>query len=146
EHVHLVCAECGRITQVPPEAVAPLVSALADDYGFQTDVGHLTVFGRCESCRTGTPADTALADGTPADGSRNGTPAEDAPADGTRDGSAAEGAPAGGGPAHGGRPTTEPGAPGQPPARPAPRGPGPRHPPPGRRAPPGPPRPGAPPD
>ena len=53
EHVHLVCAECGRITQVPPEAVAPLVSALADDYRFQTDVGHLTVFGRCESCRAG---------------------------------------------------------------------------------------------
>ena len=53
EHIHLVCAECGRITQIPPEAVAPLVSALADDYGFQTDVGHLTVFGRCESCRDG---------------------------------------------------------------------------------------------
>jgi Fur family transcriptional regulator, ferric uptake regulator len=104
EHVHLVCAECGRITQVAPEAVAPLVSALADDYGFQTDVGHLTVFGRCESCRTGTPADTALADGTPADGGRNGTPAEGAPAGGTRDGAAAEGAPAG--PAHGRRPST----------------------------------------
>ena len=59
EHVHLVCTECGRITQVPPEAVAPLVSALAEDYGFQTDVGHLTVFGRCESCRDGAPADGA---------------------------------------------------------------------------------------
>jgi Fur family transcriptional regulator, ferric uptake regulator len=101
EHVHLVCAECGRITQVSPKAVAPLVSALTDDYGFQTDVGHLTVFGRCESCRTGTPAD-----GTTADGSRNGTPAEGAPAGGTRDGTAAEDAPAGGGPAHGRRPTT----------------------------------------
>lgn len=57
EHVHLVCAECGRITQVPPEAVAPLLSALADNYGFQTDVGHLTVFGRCESCLAAAPAD-----------------------------------------------------------------------------------------
>src|SRR5579859_2602258 len=56
QHVHLVCADCGRITQVPPEAVAPLVSALADNYGFQTDVGHLTVFGRCESCHEGAPA------------------------------------------------------------------------------------------
>jgi len=55
EHVHLVCAQCGRITQVPPEAVAPLVSALDERYGFQTDVGHLTVFGRCESCRAGAP-------------------------------------------------------------------------------------------
>src|SRR5947207_2147186 len=56
QHVHLVCSECGRITQIPPEAVAPLVSALERNYGFQTDVGHLTVFGRCESCRAGAPA------------------------------------------------------------------------------------------
>jgi len=68
EHVHLVCTECGRITQVPPEAVAPLVSALAEDYGFQTDVGHLTVFGRCASCQAG-------------DGAANGGPADSGPAD-----------------------------------------------------------------
>ena len=55
EHVHLVCSQCGRITQVPPDAVAPLVSALNDKYGFETDVGHLTVFGRCEQCRGGGP-------------------------------------------------------------------------------------------
>src|ERR1700690_3870623 len=47
EHVHLVCAGCGRITQVSPEAVEPLVTALAEHHGFETDVGHLTVFGRC---------------------------------------------------------------------------------------------------
>ena len=51
EHVHLVCAECGRITQVSPDAVQPLVSALAEQHGFETDVGHLTVFGRCAGCR-----------------------------------------------------------------------------------------------
>ena len=56
EHVHLVCSECGRITQISPEAVEPLVSALERNHGFQTDVGHLTVFGRCESCRAGAAA------------------------------------------------------------------------------------------
>jgi Fur family transcriptional regulator, ferric uptake regulator len=50
-HVHLVCANCGRITEVPPEAVAALVTVLGERYGFQTDVGHLTVFGRCSACR-----------------------------------------------------------------------------------------------
>ena len=50
------CPECGRITEVPPDAVAPLVSALERNHGFQTDVGHLTVFGRCESCRADAPA------------------------------------------------------------------------------------------
>src|SRR5213083_3549972 len=53
DHVHLVCSSCGRITEVTPEAVGPLVTALDEDHGFQTDVGHLTVFGRCASCRAG---------------------------------------------------------------------------------------------
>ena len=53
DHVHLVCSSCGRITQVPPDAVEALVSALDKSNGFQTDVGHLTVFGRCASCRAG---------------------------------------------------------------------------------------------
>ena len=55
DHVHLVCSSCGRITQVPPGAVEALVSALDESDGFQTDVGHLTVFGRCASCRAGDP-------------------------------------------------------------------------------------------
>jgi Fur family ferric uptake transcriptional regulator len=53
DHVHLVCSNCGRITQVAPDAVDPLVTALDEHHGFQTDVGHLTVFGRCASCRAG---------------------------------------------------------------------------------------------
>ena len=51
DHVHLVCSSCGRITQVAPDAVEPLVTALDEHHGFQTDVGHLTVFGQCASCR-----------------------------------------------------------------------------------------------
>ncbi len=51
EHVHLVCSECGKVSQVTPEAVSALVSSLEARYGFETDVGHLTVFGRCGSCR-----------------------------------------------------------------------------------------------
>jgi Fur family transcriptional regulator, ferric uptake regulator len=51
EHVHLVCRDCGRIDEVGPGAVAPLVTALRDERGFETDVRHLTVFGRCGDCR-----------------------------------------------------------------------------------------------
>ena len=50
-HVHLVCSECGKVAEVAPEAVSSLVSALDDGYGFETDVGHLTVFGTCAECR-----------------------------------------------------------------------------------------------
>ncbi|HEV2372400.1 MAG TPA: transcriptional repressor [Streptosporangiaceae bacterium] len=59
EHVHLVCSKCGRISQVGPEAVASLVTALRENYGFETDVGHLTVYGKCAVCGgTGKPATT----------------------------------------------------------------------------------------
>jgi Fur family ferric uptake transcriptional regulator len=51
QHVHLVCQQCERVTQVDPAAVRSLVSSLNDEHGFETDVGHLTVFGRCAQCR-----------------------------------------------------------------------------------------------
>lgn len=50
DHVHLVCRGCGAITEVAPEVIEPLTDALADRYGFSTDVGHLTVFGTCRRC------------------------------------------------------------------------------------------------
>lgn len=50
-HIHLVCRGCGAIIQLEPAAVAPLVQALDAEYGFETDVGHLTVFGTCAQCR-----------------------------------------------------------------------------------------------
>jgi Fur family ferric uptake transcriptional regulator len=50
-HVHLVCRQCGRITEITPDSVRALVSALDEQHGFETDVGHLTVFGLCSECR-----------------------------------------------------------------------------------------------
>jgi Fur family transcriptional regulator, ferric uptake regulator len=51
QHVHLVCQYCGRVTELAPEAAYPLVRVLDEEHGFETDVGHLTVFGRCRDCR-----------------------------------------------------------------------------------------------
>ena len=48
-HVHLVCQDCGKIDEASPDAIAPLVSALDDSHGFETNVTHLTVFGRCKT-------------------------------------------------------------------------------------------------
>ena len=50
DHVHLVCRNCGSITEVEPEVIKPLTDALEERYGFTTDVGHLTVFGTCRNC------------------------------------------------------------------------------------------------
>jgi Fur family transcriptional regulator, ferric uptake regulator len=51
DHVHLVCQDCGRVSEVSPDAIRPLITALDEGHGFETDVAHLTVFGRCSDCR-----------------------------------------------------------------------------------------------
>jgi Fur family ferric uptake transcriptional regulator len=50
DHVHLVCRDCGAVQEAPPDVVAPVVEQLAATRGFQVDVGHLAVFGRCARC------------------------------------------------------------------------------------------------
>jgi Fur family transcriptional regulator, ferric uptake regulator len=56
DHVHLVCRDCGRVTQIGPDAIRPLITVLDERHGFETDVGHLTVFGRCAECRVAVDA------------------------------------------------------------------------------------------
>ena len=50
DHVHLVCRACGGITEVAPSVVDPVVEQLARESGFEVDVEHFAVFGRCRSC------------------------------------------------------------------------------------------------
>ena len=50
EHFHLVCRNCRRVTSVDPDVIEPTVARLRDELGFEPDVGHLTIFGRCTSC------------------------------------------------------------------------------------------------
>jgi Fur family transcriptional regulator, ferric uptake regulator len=52
EHVHLVCRSCGSISEVSPDVVAATVDLLAADHGFEADVHHFAVFGRCATCRS----------------------------------------------------------------------------------------------
>lgn len=51
-HVHLVCQNCGKINEASQEEVAPLTTVLDARHGFETNVSHLTVFGRCHDCRS----------------------------------------------------------------------------------------------
>ena len=53
-HVHLVCQDCGKIDEASRETIAPLNQALDDRHGFEVNVSHLTVFGRCHDCRSKT--------------------------------------------------------------------------------------------
>jgi Fur family ferric uptake transcriptional regulator len=47
EHFHLVCRECQRVISVDPGVLAPLLERFRTEFGFEADVGHLAVFGRC---------------------------------------------------------------------------------------------------
>jgi Fur family transcriptional regulator, ferric uptake regulator len=53
-HVHLVCQDCGKIQEASRATITPLTRALDDLHGFETNVSHLTVFGRCHDCRSKT--------------------------------------------------------------------------------------------
>ncbi len=51
EHFHLVCRNCHDVISVDPDVLSALLARLDADHGFTADVGHLTVFGTCSSCR-----------------------------------------------------------------------------------------------
>jgi Fur family ferric uptake transcriptional regulator len=51
EHVHLVCRDCGEVSEAPPSVVAGLVEQLAREREFTVDVGHFAIFGQCAGCQ-----------------------------------------------------------------------------------------------
>jgi Fur family transcriptional regulator, ferric uptake regulator len=50
QHLHLVCRVCGRVTEAAPAVADPLVERLRSDQGFEIDVAHFAIFGRCADC------------------------------------------------------------------------------------------------
>ncbi|MDQ3044113.1 MAG: transcriptional repressor [Chloroflexota bacterium] len=49
-HHHLVCQNCGALTEVDDALIAPLRQALRDRYGFVAAIDHLALFGQCARC------------------------------------------------------------------------------------------------
>ena len=50
EHGHLYCAECGASWEIGPEQAAGVAAALRSGGGFEIDIGHVTLVGRCRDC------------------------------------------------------------------------------------------------
>jgi len=46
-HPHMVCEECGRVLDVPAQEFEPLVARVREVYGFELDVAHNALMGRC---------------------------------------------------------------------------------------------------
>lgn len=56
EHLHLVCRDCDSVTEIAVETAGAFADRLADEHGFETDVQHFAVYGRCARCVAGNPA------------------------------------------------------------------------------------------
>ena len=53
DHGHLACRACGETSELRLEDAAPFIDALRRDHGFDADLDHLTVVGRCMGCSRG---------------------------------------------------------------------------------------------
>ncbi len=49
-HAHLVCQDCGAITDVPDRLLDGLRGEALERYGFAVDTHHAAVLGRCATC------------------------------------------------------------------------------------------------
>lgn len=50
-HIHLVCDRCKKVQSVPAEMASVFVDTLESEYGFRTDISHVSVHGLCRSCK-----------------------------------------------------------------------------------------------
>ena len=49
-HIHLVCDRCRKVLSIPASVAEGFVRSLEKDYGFHTDISHVSVHGRCDDC------------------------------------------------------------------------------------------------
>jgi Fur family ferric uptake transcriptional regulator len=50
-HHHLICSACGSVTEIDHSYLARLGGEIERDLGFDADLDHFAIFGRCAGCR-----------------------------------------------------------------------------------------------
>jgi Fur family ferric uptake transcriptional regulator len=60
-HHHLICSECGGITEFFDPAVDALIAENAASRGFELAGHSLELYGQCAACRTRSPAEGSAA-------------------------------------------------------------------------------------
>jgi Fur family ferric uptake transcriptional regulator len=53
-HAHLVCSSCGERRELGRHEVQPIADEVLLRHGFEVDLDHLTLEGRCADCRLAT--------------------------------------------------------------------------------------------
>ncbi|MEU1308987.1 transcriptional repressor [Streptomyces cinnamoneus] len=49
-HIHLVCRDCTGVIEADLSVAADFTAQLRRDFGFETDMKHFAIFGRCAGC------------------------------------------------------------------------------------------------
>jgi Fur family transcriptional regulator, ferric uptake regulator len=49
-HGHLVCQECGVVTEIDDDSFGPFAESIRDNHGFFVDLHHFALLGRCARC------------------------------------------------------------------------------------------------
>jgi Fur family ferric uptake transcriptional regulator len=52
-HHHLICSGCDRIEVLDNEFLRALDANILESYGFEADMDHIVLFGRCRECTAG---------------------------------------------------------------------------------------------
>ena len=55
EHGHLHCAECGASWEIGARRAGRIVEAIRAADGFEVEIGHVTLVGRCRTCAAAPP-------------------------------------------------------------------------------------------
>lgn len=51
-HHHLICLQCGHVTDIDDHLFAELRQRLRDEHGFAARIEHMAIYGQCEACRS----------------------------------------------------------------------------------------------
>lgn len=50
DHIHLVCRDCGSVEEADADLAAEVRRNLLHVHGFEADVTHMAIHGRCAAC------------------------------------------------------------------------------------------------
>lgn len=50
DHMHLVCRDCTEVIEADLAVAGPFADRLRETFGFDTDMKHFAIFGRCAKC------------------------------------------------------------------------------------------------
>ena len=50
-HHHLICQQCGAVSELEDQILEPLRMTLEERYGFLARMDHFAIFGTCARCR-----------------------------------------------------------------------------------------------